>query len=121
MEQLYNQIQVYLNMEEEISFEEFSDFYQKVIGRLGEKNDSFAEDDIWKGLFITENIMSNARARAQETKNAQMKKKYKKMAQRTELWAKNLLSRLYQLGYKDEEINERFEQMLAEEPNQSLK
>lgn len=119
MEQLYNQIQVYLNMDEEISFEEFSDYYKKVIDTLSAKNNEFNEDEIWKGLFITESVMSNAKARAQEVKNAQMKKKYKKMGQRTELWAKNFVSRLYKLGYKDDEINERFEAMLEEEPKQA--
>lgn len=119
MEQLYNQIQVYLNMDEEISFDEFSDYYKKVIDALSEKSESLSEDDVWKSLFITENVMSNAKARATQTRNSQEKKKYKKMAQRTELWAKNFVSRLYKLGYNDDQINERFEKMLEEEPKQA--
>lgn len=118
MEALYNQIQVYLNMDEEISFEEFSNYYQKVIDGLTEQNENFSEEEVWKALFITENLMSNADARAKEIKGPQVKK-YKKMSQRMQLWAKNLVARLYKLGYTDDQINERFEAMLQEEPEKA--
>lgn len=118
MEQLYKQIQIYLNMDGEISFEEFTEYYQKVIDTLAEKSEQLQEDDVWKALFITENVMSNADARSKETKGTQAKK-YKKMSQRMQLWAKNLVARLYKLGYTDQQINERFEAMLAEEPEKT--
>ncbi len=113
MQALYDQIQVYLNMDEEISFKEFSDFYKQVLDELGSNHESYDEETIWKGLFIVENVMSNAEGRAKEKKGADSKK-YAKMAQRLQLWAKNLASRLGEAGYTEEDINERFNKMLEE-------
>lgn len=115
MEALYEKIQQYLNMDEEISFQEFSDYYKQIIEHLGHHSESFNEENLWKALFIVENVMSNANARASEKKGSEAKK-YKKMAERTQLWARNLVDRIYELGYTDEQINERFEAMLEEGP-----
>ncbi|MBU8907760.1 hypothetical protein KH400_14210 [Desertibacillus haloalkaliphilus] len=100
-------------MEEEISFAEFNSYYKDVMSVLADKNESFEEDDIWKALFIIENLMSNADSRASESKGSTAKK-YKKMSERTTLWSKNLASRLHKFGYTEEQINERFEGMLEE-------
>lgn len=115
MEELYNQIQGYLNMDEEIPFEEFDQFYKKVLDVLNERNEQFTEEDVWKALFIVENLMSNADARSKETKGA-LVKKYKKMAKRNELWAKNFVVRLHKFGYNDDQINARFEKMFEDGP-----
>ncbi|WP_096202330.1 hypothetical protein [Bacillus sp. FJAT-45350] len=115
MQELYAKIQEYLNMDEEISFKEFSEYYKKVIDNLGADHESFEEDDVWKALFIIESIMSNAESREKEQKGSEAKK-YKKMAERCQLWAKNFTARLANLGYTEEDINERFEQMFEEGP-----
>ncbi|MFB4164624.1 hypothetical protein ACE1TI_12515 [Alteribacillus sp. JSM 102045] len=114
MEKLYEQVQEYLNMDEEIDFKEFRSFYQEVISHLDSDTEQFNEDEIWKGLFVVESIMSNAENRAKTSKNAAEPKKYKKMAQRTKLYAQNFTKRLHQLGYTQEQIGEKFEQMLEE-------
>lgn len=113
MQELYKQIQVYLNMDEEISYEEFDGFYKKVVKFFTDKSEGFSEEDIWKGLFIVENIMSNADSRAKEEKGTKVKK-YKKMSERSSLWAQNFAGRLYGLGYTEEQLNERFEKMFEE-------
>ncbi|TWI55921.1 hypothetical protein [Halalkalibacter nanhaiisediminis] len=113
MQALYDQIQVYLNMDEEISFKEFSDFYKKLLDELGSNHESYDEETVWKSLFIIENVMSNAEGRAKETKGAESKK-YTKMAQRLQLWAKNFAGRLGAAGYTEEDINERFNKMFEE-------
>ncbi len=113
MQELYQQLQIYFNMDEEISYKEFSDFYKKVVDQLGERHETFEEEDVWKALFIVESIMSNADSRSKETKGTESKK-YKKMAERSQLWSKNFSARLHKLGYADEQINERFEQMFEE-------
>ncbi|WP_413379854.1 hypothetical protein [Alkalihalobacillus sp. 1P02AB] len=115
MQTLYEQIQVYLNMEEEISFKEFNDFYKKVVDELGTTHESLEQESVWKALFIVENVMSNANGRANEKKGSESKK-YSKMAQRLELWAKNLSARLAEAGYTEDDINERFNEMLEEGP-----
>jgi hypothetical protein len=113
MQALYDQIQVYLNMEEEISFKEFSDYYRKVLAELGEVHETLNEEMVWKSLFIVENVMSNAEGRAKSAKGSESKK-YAKIAQRLQLWAKNLASRLAEAGYTEEDISDRFNQMLEE-------
>ncbi|GAE36639.1 hypothetical protein [Halalkalibacter akibai] len=113
MQALYDQIQVYLNMEEEISFKEFSEYYRKVLAELGEVQESLDEEGVWKALFIVENVMSNAEGRAKEGRGSESKK-YAKMADRLQLWAKNLAARLGQAGYTEEDISERFNKMLEE-------
>ncbi len=112
---LYEQIQVYLNMDEEISFQEFNDYYRRVLDELAKNHESFTEDDIWKHLFVVENVLANAESRAREKKGPEAKK-YKKMADRLRLWAENLALRLGKLGYTDEDIRERFSEMLDEGP-----
>ncbi|UCZ54632.1 hypothetical protein LGQ02_07735 [Bacillus shivajii] len=110
MNELYKQIQEYLNLGEEIPFDEFESFYKKLIDEFNERADEFGEDELWKALFISENVMSNSDSRAKETKGSKAKK-YKKMAQRLSLWAQNFAGRLGQMGYTKEEMNERFEKM----------
>ncbi len=112
---LYDQIQVYLNMDEEISFSEFNDYYRRVLDELGKNHESFDEEMVWKHLFVVENVMSNAESRARDTKGAESKK-YEKMAKRLQLWAQNLAVRLGNAGYTDEDINSRFNEMLEEGP-----
>lgn len=112
---LYDQIQVYLNMDEEISFKEFNDYYRRVLDELAEKHESFTEEDVWKHLYVVENVLSNAESRAREKKGSEAKK-YAKMAKRLQLWAQNLALRLGEAGYTDEDINARFAEMLEEGP-----
>ena len=118
VEALYNKIQEYLNMDEEISFEEFDDFYKQVVSELSERHEQLDEEDLWKALYVVENIMSNADSRANSLKGA-VSKKYRKMAERTQLWSKNFMGRLRALGYTEEQINERFDKMYEELPASS--
>jgi hypothetical protein len=113
VQELYVKIHEYLNMDEEISFEEFDQYYKTVIKYFSEDSDNLAEEDIWKGLFIIENLMSNAESRGKEAKAAKQKK-YKKMAERSSLWAQNFAARLYKLGYTEDQLNERFETMFQD-------
>ncbi|SHL16567.1 hypothetical protein SAMN05192535_1362 [Shouchella rhizosphaerae] len=109
----YERIQQYLNMDEEISFKEFQNFYKEVINELSKAHQGMDEATLWKALFVVENIISNADGRAKETKGAEAKK-YSKMSQRLQLYAKNFGVRLGEAGYTEEDINERFQQMFAE-------
>jgi hypothetical protein len=113
VQELYVKIHEYLNMDEDISFEEFENFYKNVIKYFSDKSEELIEEDIWKGLFIIENLMSNADSRAKEVKGAKQKK-YKKMSERSSLWAQNFAGRLYSKGYTEEQLNERFEQMFQD-------
>ncbi|SDC05539.1 hypothetical protein [Shouchella lonarensis] len=113
MQAQYNKIQQFLNMEEEISFKDFQAFYKEVVDELSTIHQGMDEETLWKALFVVENIISNADGRAEETKGAESKK-YSKMSQRLQLYAKNFGIRLGEAGYTEEDINERFKQMFAE-------
>ncbi|AXF54815.1 hypothetical protein [Salicibibacter kimchii] len=118
MNDLYQQIQVYLNMEGEIDFEEFQDYYKKVIDYLQEHGNDLEEEQIWQGLLVVESVASNAENRGKEQRKGKEAKKYKRMRERAKLWAQNFTKRLQSLGYSDEQINDRFHAMLEEEPEQ---
>ncbi|SFE31709.1 hypothetical protein [Alteribacillus iranensis] len=117
MDKLYNQVQIYLNMDEEIDFKEFQAYYQQVLKYLDEYSSDLHEDDLWKALFVVESIMSNAENRAKTAKKAEAKK-YNKMATRTKLYAQNFTKRLSDLGYDEEQIGSKFEEMLEEGPEE---
>ncbi|EZH67697.1 hypothetical protein DH09_07160 [Bacillaceae bacterium JMAK1] len=114
MDELYEKVQDYLNMEEEIDFKEFQAYYKKVTDYLQAEGQNFDEDKLWKGLLIVESIASNASNRAKEIRKGPEVKKYKRMNERMKLWAQNFTKRLVELGYTDEDINERFHKMLEE-------
>ncbi|GAK06560.1 MULTISPECIES: hypothetical protein [Geomicrobium] len=114
IDELYEKVQDYLNMEEEIDFKEFQAYYKKVTDYLQAEGQNFDEDKLWKGLLIVESIASNASNRAKEIRKGPEVKKYKRMNERMKLWAQNFTKRLAELGYTDEDINERFHKMLEE-------
>lgn len=119
MDELYQQVQTYLNMEGEIDFDEFQDYYKNVLDYLQEHGNDLEEDQIWKGLLVVESIASNAENRYKEQRKGKEVKKYKRMRERAKLWAQNFTKRLQSHGYSDEQINERFHAMLEEqEPEQ---
>ncbi|MBB5173038.1 hypothetical protein [Texcoconibacillus texcoconensis] len=117
MQELFQQIQTYLNMDEEIDFKEFDQYYKRVLATFNESGEQFSEQEVWYGLFISENLLSNADDRRKESKGSQAKK-YKKINERMSLWAKNFASRLVALGYTEEQMNERFEAMFEEKAEQ---
>ncbi|MDG5788662.1 hypothetical protein QA612_14370 [Evansella sp. AB-P1] len=114
MNELYKQIHIYLNMNEEIEFKEFDAYYKKVLEYFNSNADQFDEETLWRALFIAENVMSNADSRAKEEKGSAAKK-YKKIAQRLSLWGQNFTGRLGELGYSQDQLNERFEEMFNDE------
>ncbi|WP_416149579.1 hypothetical protein ACM26V_00855 [Salipaludibacillus sp. HK11] len=119
MNELYKQIHEYLKMEEEIPFDEFEKYYKKVIAHFNDDAEEFDEDALWKALFISENVMSNAEGRSKVEKGPKVKKKFAKMADRLKLWAQNFASRLGEMGYNQDQMNERFEKMFEDEVNES--
>ena len=113
MQELYVEVHGYLNMDEELPYDDFDKYYKKVIKYLSENIENLNEDELWKGLFVVENILSNADSRSKE--KGSKAKKYKKIMERSSLWSQNIATRLYKLGYKEDEINERFEKMFEED------
>lgn len=108
----YEKIQEYLNMDEEISYDEFRDYYQNVIDELDANASGYEEEQVWKALFITESIMSNAEDREKRTKKKQESKKFGKMQERSRVYSQHFTKRLKEAGYSEEDINGQFEKML---------
>jgi hypothetical protein len=107
MQELFEKMKEYLNMDTEISFDEFDGYYKKVVEFLNDSWTGLNEDETMHMLFILDNLKSNAEDRAKR-KEKEMKK-YAKMAQRTEIWANALIKRLREAGLNDEEISKRYE------------
>ncbi|MFC8685426.1 hypothetical protein [Brevibacillus porteri] len=107
MQDLFEKMKEYLNMDTEISFDEFDGYYKKVTAFLNDSWEKLNEEDTMHMLFILDNLKSNGEDRSKrKTKEA---KKYAKMAQRTEIWANALIGRLREAGLTDEEIGKRYE------------
>lgn len=114
MQELYKEIHMYLNQEEEIPFKQFDDYYKRVMKYFDEHAAEFDEELVWKALFISENVMSNADGRAKEVSNQKEIKKYARMSKRLTLWAQNFAARLARKGYNEEQMNARFEKMFED-------
>ncbi len=109
MDQLFEQLKEYLNMDTEISFEEFDRYYKDVIAFLNENWDKLNEEESMKMLFILDNVKSNSEDRAKrKTKEA---KKYKKMFDRTSIWSAAMFKRLLDFGWTEEQIGKRYEEI----------
>ncbi|MFY0545158.1 hypothetical protein [Brevibacillus sp. H7] len=107
MQELFDKMKEYLNMDSEISFEEFDQYYKRVIAFLGDDWQKLNEEESMQMLFILDNLKSNSEDRAK--RKLKEAKKYQKIAQRTEIWASALIKRLKEFGLNDEEISKRYE------------
>jgi hypothetical protein len=107
MQELFDKMKQYLNMDTEISFEEFDQYYKKVVAFLNDNWTQLNEEETMHMLFILDNLKSNSEDRAK--RKLKEAKKYAKMAQRSEIWATALIKRLRDFGLSDEEIGKRYE------------
>lgn len=103
MEELFEKLRVYLNMDDEIPFEEFVEYYNQVLSFLNENYDGLSEADIHKARYIMIILQSNCIDRASR-KDKHMKK-YKKMAEKTKLWSEATTYQLRRMGLNEQQIN----------------
>ena len=110
MEHLFEKMKEYLNMETEISFEEFDQYYKAVVEFLNEDWTKLNEEDSMKMLFILDNLKSNSEDRAK--RRTKETKKYKKIQERTDIWVQAMFKRMKdEFGLTDEEIGKRYEEI----------
>lgn len=109
MQQYFEKMKEYLNMETEISFEEFNDYYTRFIAFLNESFESLNEQECFEGLIILNSLKSNSEDRAKRKGKEQ--KKYKKMYDRTHIWAGAMFKRLLEMGIPANEIERRYEEL----------
>lgn len=112
IETLYEKMVEYLNMEDEIPFKEFDQYYRDTLKVLEENYVKYDQEQGLKALFIMDNLKTNSDSRVQ--RKFDEAKKYKKISQRTQIWVEALFSHLIKLGMSDKEIQERMEAMYEE-------
>lgn len=107
MEKLFEQLKEYLRMDEEISFEEFENYYNQVNQFLQENYEKLTKEELIKAKYITSIIQSNAISRAKRKSTpAKQTKKYKKMAERCAIWVSGANYKLLQSGLTQRQIDE---------------
>jgi hypothetical protein len=92
----------YLNMDTEISYEEFEAYYKDVLDFLNNDYLNLDKEETIKGRFILTILMSNSEDRAKRYKN--LAKKYKKIHDKSQLWAEALTLRLIKMGMTKDQI-----------------
>ena len=111
MEKLLEKLKEYLNMETEIPFEEFSDYYRTLISELNQTFNDLDKDARVKALYICSIVQSNADARAKASKvNA---KTFKKISAKCGFWADAIKFNLGKDGMSAEEIEQATEEINA--------
>ncbi len=107
MKDFFEKMKEYLNMDSEIPFEEFNDYYTRYIEFLKGNFESLNEEESLEGLLILNSLKSNSEDRAK--RKGKEAKKYNKMFERTGIWAGAMFQRLVKLGLSEKEIEARYE------------
>ena len=103
MDSMLVKMREYLEMETEIAFEEFKDYYEQVINHLQNSYDDMTNDELFTAKFILDIVSSNSKSRAM--KKGPESKKYKKYAEKTSFWSEAIGFRLKNAGLSQEEID----------------
>jgi hypothetical protein len=111
MEKLFEQLKTYLKMDSEIPYEEFIAYYETVLDCFTKEYQEFDIYTLSKGRYMASIINANAVSRAKR-KGANAKK-YKKIADKMNLWAGALNYRLLENGLTQQEIDAAEEEISA--------
>lgn len=102
MENFFEKMKEYLNMDTEIPYEEFEAYYKDVLDFLNNDYLNLDKEETIKGRFILTILMSNSEDRGKRYKN--LTKKYKKIHDKSQLWAEALTLRLIKMGMTKDQI-----------------
>ena len=109
MEKLLEKLKEYLKLEAEIPFEEFSEYYRKLIDELNRTFNDLDRENRVKGLYICSIVQSNADARAKESKATA--KTFKKISAKCAFWSDAIKFNLGKDGMSPEEIEQATEEI----------
>lgn len=109
VDNLFNKMKEYLNMDSEISFEEFESYYQEMMDNLKENFESYNQDELNKGYYILLNLGSNAMDRAK--RKGPLTKKYKKIGEKSQFWADAITHKLKKMGLTQNDINQAYDEI----------
>ncbi len=113
MDKLLEKMKEYLKMETELPFEEFSAYYNEVMGYLQQNYDGMGHEELFQAQYILQIVASNALARSQRKSN--VSKKFRKMGEKADFWYKAINYRLQKEGLSQEEIRAGVEAVNTEE------
>jgi len=104
LDSLFTKLQEYLQMEEELSFEEFSRYYKDLLDMLNKGFNALDQDECLKARYICSIVQANAESRSKNSKiNA---KAFKKMNKKCAFWMDAINYRLLKDGMSQQEIDE---------------
>lgn len=109
MEKLLEKLKEYLQMENMISFEEFSKYYRELISELNQTFNELDKDARIKALYICSIVQSNADARVKESKATA--KAFKKMSAKCAFWIDAIKYNLEKDGMSAQEIEQATEEI----------
>jgi len=109
METFLSKMREYLQMETEIPFNEFKEYYEHVLEYLQKNYDGMQNDELISARFILDIVSNNAKARA--ARKGLDSKKYKKMSEKCAFWSSAINFRLQNSGMTQQEIDEKIEQL----------
>lgn len=105
MEGLFAKMGAFLNMTEELPFEEFSAYYGALTGYLQAEYQNLDEAALLKAQSLCGIVASNAQARAAYKDGN--RKKFQKMAEKASFWEDAIKNRLIKGGLSLDEIEEK--------------
>ncbi|MHB1652256.1 MAG: hypothetical protein ACYCVD_07225 [Desulfitobacteriaceae bacterium] len=109
MEDLFVQLNGYLQMESELPFEEFSNYYLELIARLNAGFDEMSQEACLKARYICSIVQVNADTRAKQ--NKAKAKAFKKMSAKCSFWTNAINYRLLKDGMSQVEIDQATEKI----------
>ncbi len=107
LQKLHEKMREYIKMKEDLPFPEFSQYYQDVMACLQKDYQDFNTDDLINAKGICSIIYANAQARALN-KDAN-RKKFLKIAEKSNFWQNAIKTRLLKEGLSEQEIISREE------------
>ncbi len=107
IESLKQQMGEYTKMTEQLPFAEFSDFYRQLIGFLQSDYHLLSVDDLVIAVAICRIVGTNARVRG--IHSDPNKKKFIKIAEKSEFWRDAITARLKTEGVSEEDLAKREE------------
>lgn len=113
MEELFAKLREYLQMEEEIPFDEFDTYYRAVLAEFMANFKRYDKDTLIKATAVTTVVAANAIDR-QKYKDANAKK-YKKIAEKLSFWAESIAYRLQrEFGLTKQDVDVEIDKLLAD-------
>lgn len=113
MEALFAKLKEYLQMEEDIPFEEFSAYYKQVLGEWQANYQDYGRETLLQAAAVATVAAANAIDRG-KLKGANSKK-FKKMGDKLTFWAQAIALRLdKEHGLNNNQVDQEIDKLLAD-------